>query len=36
MRIVLKISGESLKGENSIDSANLELVYKEIIDIKNY
>ena len=34
MRIVLKISGESLKGENSIDSANLELVYKEIIDIK--
>ena len=34
MRIVLKISGESLKGKNNIDGTSLELVYKQIIDIK--
>lgn len=34
MRIVLKISGESLKGDNNIDSNSLSKVFEEIKNIK--
>lgn len=34
MRIILKISGEALKGDYNISEENLEKIYKDIIDIK--
>ena len=33
MRIVLKVSGESLKGSNNISDERLEQIYKQIMDI---
>ena len=33
MRIVLKVSGESLKGVNNIDQTAMDKIYNEIIDI---
>lgn len=33
MRIVLKVSGESLKGANNIDQTAMDKIYNEIIDI---
>lgn len=34
MRIILKVSGESLKGDNNLDKDALEKIYKEILNIK--
>ena len=34
MRIVLKVSGESLKGINNLDSESLKKAYSEIVNIK--